>query len=353
MTEQTDYKVKIKDLPNSEVEIEAELAVETIASYRSKALKEISSKLDVSGFRKGHIPEAVVVSKVGEVYILEEAADLAFQTIVPTILTLNKINSIGRPQVTITKIAPGNPIEFKIKTAIMPTVILSDYKKAAKEAMQKKEDAINVTEKEVDDVIAQVRKKQSNSGENNESNGKEGKDKKDEPLPELTDEYVKTLGDFKDILDFKAKIKENLTEEKKSRAKEKKRYEIADKIIADSKISLPEILIESELNKMSAQFEGDLSRMGLKMDDYLKHIKKTPEDMRKQWRADAEKRAKLQLVLNQIALEEKIEPAKEKVEEEVSHLLEHYKDADAERARIYIETVLTNEKVFEFLEKQN
>ncbi|MFC1775564.1 hypothetical protein ACFLY0_01860, partial [Patescibacteria group bacterium] len=82
----------------------------------------------------------------------------------------------------------------------------------------------------------------------------------------------------------------------------------------------------------------------------IKHIKKTEEDLKKEWRTDAEKRAKTQLVLNKIAVEEKIVPEKEKIDHEVKHLMEHYKDADENAARSYVETILTNELVFQFLE---
>ena len=56
--------------------------------------------------------------------------------------------------------------------------------------------------------------------------------------------------------------------------------------------------------------------------------------------------------LNEIAKAEKIAPTKEDIEAEISHIVEHYQDADRERAAVYAETVLTNEKVFEFLENQ-
>jgi trigger factor len=90
--------------------------------------------------------------------------------------------------------------------------------------------------------------------------------------------------------------------------------------------------------------------MGVKMDDYLKHSKKTIEEIRKDCEPHAEKKAKLQLILNAIAGAEKIKPDQKEIDEEVNHIVEHYKDADRERAAIYAETVLTNEKVFEMLE---
>jgi len=83
---------------------------------------------------------------------------------------------------------------------------------------------------------------------------------------------------------------------------------------------------------------------------YLKHIKKTKEDLRGEWHTDAEKRSKVQMVLNKIAVLEDLHADKDKLDKEVKALMEHYKDASEDRARDYVESILTNEKVFEFLE---
>jgi len=66
----------------------------------------------------------------------------------------------------------------------------------------------------------------------------------------------------------------------------------------------------------------------------------------------AEKKSKLALILNEIAKVEKIATDNEQVEKEVAAILEQYKDADPERARMHAENVLTNEKIFQFLESQ-
>ena len=90
----------------------------------------------------------------------------------------------------------------------------------------------------------------------------------------------------------------------------------------------------------------------LKFEDYLKHLNKTTEDLKKDFRKDAEKKAKLALILNEIEKMEKIIADEAEVEREVAAILEHYKDADRERAAVYAMGVLSNEKVFQFLEKQ-
>jgi trigger factor len=117
-------------------------------------------------------------------------------------------------------------------------------------------------------------------------------------------------------------------------------------------MDLPEILIGVELDKILYRMESDITQMGLKFEDYLKHINKTVEDLRKEFRGDAEKKAKFSLVLNEIANAEKIVADEAEVAQEVAAILEQYKEADPERARMHAENVLTNEKIFQFLENQ-
>lgn len=352
MTQQKGYSnINIKKLEKSRVEIEGEITTEKMLASRGKAVKKIGSEVTLPGFRKGMAPEEMLVKHVGEMAILEEAAETALSEEYGNILIEHKIDAIGRPEINITKIAPANPLGFKITTSIMPTTTIADYKKIAKGVMTEKEESTEATDKEVDDAIENIRKSRAEHDHNHEH--AEGEEAHHEhPLPELNDAFAQSLGEFKTVEELKAKIKENIAAEKIAHNKDKKRMTALEKIIEKSEFDMPEILVESELEKMLAQMKGDIERMGLKFDDYLKHIKKTEEDMKKDLRPDAEKRAKSQLALNKIAVEEKIEPNKEAVEKEVAHIVAQYKDADPERARIYVETMLTNEEVFKFFEAQ-
>jgi len=97
--------------------------------------------------------------------------------------------------------------------------------------------------------------------------------------------------------------------------------------------------------------KNDVSRMGLEWSDYLKHSKKTDEELRKDWQGAAKKRSTLELAIEYIAKEEKISADKKKVSDEVEHIKEHHKDVDVARAESYFEHVYQNQAVFEFLEK--
>ena len=130
----------------------------------------------------------------------------------------------------------------------------------------------------------------------------------------------------------------------------KKNIDITDTIIEAATIDLPQLLIDTELNQMFAQMNEDLERANLKMDDYLKHINKTQDDLKKDWTPAAEKRAKLQLVLNEIAKRDEVKPDEVQLKAQVDQLMQQYKDADHHRVTVYVASVMTNEAVMKLLE---
>lgn len=375
---------QVENIPGSTVKITGEIPYEELEKHRAKTLKTLGQNLKVDGFRPGHVPEAVVIQKVGEMALLTEMAERALAAVYPEILKAHEIDPIGRPEIQITKIAQGNPLGFIATVAVLPTIELPDYKSLA-QAENASKSEVMVTEEDVEkqaqDILRQkaaYERLQANARKNAELTQTDAEETHthadgtvhsgpahveesdvkaitEAELPELTDEVVKTLGapgQFENVADFKAKLREHLEIEKKREAEAKHRAALTDKIIAGSSFELPPILIDSEIGQMFAQMEEDIKRAGLSVDDYLNHMKKTREDLKKEWTPTAEKRARLQLVLNEIAKKESILPEKEAVEHEVKHLLEHYKNADETRVRIYVASVLQNEAVMKFLESR-
>lgn len=331
------YKLEIKKLGNAEIEIDLQISAEKLAEQRKKIVKRYKENLELPGFRKGNAPEKMIIEKVGETRILEDAAEEAIKEIYPQILLEHKIEAIGRPEVTITKLALGNELGVKIKTSIVPEVKLADYKKIASEDKNPIEEDPEVGDDEVEKVIDSVR---------------QARKKEDGKLPELDQDFVKELGNFTDLEDLKQKIKQNLKEEKKHQQKNKKRTAILEKIIKDSEIELPEILVRGELEKMLAQFKEEIEVAGMSFKDYLEKTKADEEKIRRDWRPQAEKRAQSQLVLNKIAAVEKITADPKILEQEVEKVIKEYPGADRNRAEIFVETILINTAVLEFLENQ-
>lgn len=178
-------------------------------------------------------------------------------------------------------------------------------------------------------------------------------------IPKLSDDFAKSLGNFKSIEDLKRNVRENLFQEKETKEKERIRMELIDTIIGASKIEIPDVLIDIELEKMLNELKDSIQNMGLEFDKYLFQIKKTVDDLKKEWREQAEKRAKTGLILKDIAKKEEIKVTEKELEDRTNEILKYYsniqeveKNLDPKALKLYTEEVIRNEKVFELLEKE-
>lgn len=326
MSHEHSYKAVIQKLPaTGEIEIKSSIPAAEFEEAIKGALANIKKEIELPGFRKGAAPEKLVREKIGEAALLQDAAEHAISHAYGHILQAEKIDAIGYPRVNITKMAAGNPLEFTLTTAVVPEIKNLDYKKISAKENAKPVETVAVTDAEIDKTLADIQKNYPDYKKNPE---------------------------FKDDADFKTKLRENLAQEKQHRALEKKRIELVDALTEKVDVAIPEVLVETELARMSDQMRHDIERMGMKFDDYLKHLGKTADDLKKEWRNDAIKRVKLDLVMAHVAREEKIEADLAKVEAEVKHATEHHKDVDADRAREYFRHIFQNQAVFDFLEKQ-
>jgi len=176
--------------------------------------------------------------------------------------------------------------------------------------------------------------------------------------PGINDDFAKSLGKFSDLAALRKSIKEGLAHEKEHKLKEERRTKFIEEIIKNSNTDLPDIIIEEELEKMIQEFEYQISSMGMTIDQYLKNIKKEKEDLKKDWKPQAEKRVVSALALQQIVKDENIKVDSKEIEAEINKTVQYYKNVkdieknlDMERLYNYSKGVLENEKVFEMLEK--
>lgn len=356
-------KTTIKKLGKSEIEITGAIEALEFAKYEDKALERISERLELPGFRKGKAPSDVVKQNIKEMELLEEMAELALLDNYVKILEENKIDAIGRPEIAITKIGKGSDLEFKIITAVLPEIKLPDYKKIASEQTKKEEHKkeIKIEEKDIEKVIDDLRKMRAEQsrpahehkdGESEEEHTKAHAEIPESEWPTFDDEFAKSFGNFKTANELKEKIQNNMKLEKETEQKDKLRLAIVEEIVKQTEGEIPEILINGETDKIMYRLQADVTNAGFKFEDYLKQINKTEEDLRKEWRDEAEKRAKLQMIIHTIAEKENLKPTEEEIEKDVAQITQMYKEADPTRARAYVEQMLENEKVFAFLEKQ-
>lgn len=139
-------QVTKKDLEKSQIEVTVELSAEEFAPYIDKGAQKVSEEVKIEGFRKGKVPLDILKQKIGEMTILEEAANIAVRKTIDEAIEKNTMErqAIGQPQVSITKLAPGNPFEYKVVVAILPSIALGKYKD-----LNLKVEEVKIDEKEI------------------------------------------------------------------------------------------------------------------------------------------------------------------------------------------------------------
>jgi trigger factor len=176
-------------------------------------------------------------------------------------------------------------------------------------------------------------------------------------LPEMNDEFAKGLGKFETLEDLKKSIREGLEKESEQKQKETKRTALVDALVQHLEVDLPDVLVHQELHQMLAGFAQQLQMMGMEMEKYLEHMKKTREELEKEWEPQAIKRVKSSIAVAEVAKQEEIEPSAEDIEQEMNKTLTQYKgvkdaekNVDMGRLYEYSKSILVSEKVFSHLE---
>ncbi|MBD3311695.1 MAG: trigger factor [Candidatus Magasanikbacteria bacterium] len=152
------------------------------------------------------------------------------------------------------------------------------------------------------------------------------KDVFERQLPEMTDEFAKTLGQ-ESVSKLKELIKNNMLQEAETKADQKVEIEILDKLIDKADFEpIPDVLIDAERQKMFYELKSNLEKQGIPIKQYLEDIKKDEKQLFEDFKQQAEKRAKAALVSRQIAKEKNIHVHDEEIDKEIKMMEEMYKD---------------------------
>lgn len=159
---------------------------------------------------------------------------------------------------------------------------------------------------------------------------------KTKEVPELDDELAKDIDEeVESLAELKEKVTKRLQEAKEDSVKQAKQDEVVAKAVENAEVEIPHSMIHHEADHLISHFTQDLQAQGLTPELYYQFTGQTAEGMHDQMEQDAEKRVKMNLVLEAIAEAEGIEPAEAEIDEEVSTLAENYNmEKDAVRAAL-------------------
>ena len=180
---------------------------------------------------------------------------------------------------------------------------------------------------------------------------------KKKELPKLDDEFAKDVSEF----DTLKELKDDIKAKKEKQNKDKEKYETEEAIVKalceNVKVDIPSGMIETEVDRMVKDIENRLSYQGIKLDQYLKMVQKTKEDLRKEYEPQAQEGIKSRLAIEAVIKAEKIEATDKEIEDKIKEMAKNYgKENDEEflkneNVRNYIKEGLESEKAIEFLIK--
>ena len=175
-------------------------------------------------------------------------------------------------------------------------------------------------------------------------------------LPKIDDDFAKDVSEFETLDELKNSIKEKLDTENANKVKYETEEEAIKTVCDNTKIDIPNGMIEMEIDAMVRDLETRLSYQGLNLHQYVQMMGTTEENIRNNYKEQAEKSVKSRLVLEAIVKAEKIEVTPEEITDKIKEMAKQYgrKEEDLlqnEQLKEYIEENLKTEKAIEFIVK--
>ena len=179
---------------------------------------------------------------------------------------------------------------------------------------------------------------------------------KKKELPKIDDEFAKDVSEFDTLEELKNSIKEKLDTENENRAKYETEEEAIKTVCDNTKIDIPNGMVEMEIDNMMKDMETRLSYQGLNLHQYFQMMGKKEEDVRKDFKEQAEKSVKSRLVLEAIVKAEKIEATADEITDKIKEMAKQYGRKEEElleneQLKEYIAENLKTEKAIEFVVK--
>lgn len=276
-------------------------------SYYKEVNDRALASVQIKGFRPGMAPKELAEQAVDKEKVFNEAARNAVRWSLDEVSKDNEWTLIDTPRIEIED-SKDLGIKYKAELTIFPEIKLGDYKKIARKILAERKD-VKVEPKEIEQTLEWIR------------NSRKVGDK----VPELNDEFAKSIGKFQDMEELKKSVGEGLLMEKQTKETDRLRLKMLEEIIKASEIDLPEIMVRKTYENMNSQLGPMFKASG-----------KPEEEIKKQLEDRARNNVASNLVIHKIAQVEKLEPKSEEVDEKGDYQHNY--------------GVIQQQKVFSFLE---
>ena len=145
-------KSSVTKINETRVKIDIDITFEELAPYFADAYKAIGASITIPGFRKGHVPQAMIEKRVGRAAVIDEAVNAALPTFYTEAAKENKVKVIGRPKVDIKELVDGEKLSFEVEVDVRPDLTLPNFSEMTLEV-----DDVAVGETEIAEQVDALR----------------------------------------------------------------------------------------------------------------------------------------------------------------------------------------------------
>lgn len=136
-------------------------------------------------------------------------------------------------------------------------------------------------------------------------------------LPELDDEFAADVSSFDTFAAYKADLEKTVAEETERQNEDAIENALLEKAVANAEVDIPHAMVDDQVTYMLREMQMRMAYQGLRFEDFLKYTNQTVDQLRQQYHGEAERRVKLELVLDAIVKAEGIEPTAEEVKAQI------------------------------------
>ena len=141
-------------------------------------------------------------------------------------------------------------------------------------------------------------------------------------VPELDDDFAADISDFDTFKEYKDSIVKELTDRVNKNNDVATENALVEKAAENAQMDIPEAMIDDQAEYMVREMAMRMSYQGLRMEDYMKYTGQTLDGMKQMYKPEAEKRVRVELVIEAIRKAEKIEPTEEDIEKAITEQAE-------------------------------
>lgn len=352
--------------PKSVAEFRFSIPWEHLEPHIEREAGNLGKEMRLDGFRPGKIPSAIVRQNLTDIEILKQSIDRIIARLYSDAVKDEQLETLGKPDVSLTRAEEARPFEFTITTSLVPSVALPDYSTLSVE-----EQPVVVTDEDVTKSLEELRKMRATSQTNQESRIKDQDEATtlattDKPqntdreiaLPELNDEFAKSLGRFNTLEELKNALQSNLKEERAYNEAVRLENAIVELLISKSNFDeLPDVLLESELENVFHEFKHNIEHHGVPFSSWLEQTKKTEEEIKESLKPAALKRAQSSLIMRAFIDREQLELSEDEVKKEIVELMQQYPNQQQQEELLkpsfidYYQRVLLSKKAMKRLKE--